>query len=153
MAVVNHKRCGRCSTVILEEYTKTCPHCGEKLASWASRRLWAIASTVLCIVVLALWFQIPHSLRLKPTVEEQIAAAGEQYAKEVFEGIQIVYKKIIVKKRSRDHYAAAVVVDIPDCNERVLMLEIDRFGDDVTIRWEARSMAALALLGIREGLE
>lgn len=138
---------------------KTCPHCGAKLRKSAWRIMWAIISIILCIVMLGLLNLPHHQQGLKPSkadIEAWIKAESEKYAKESFAGTTIVYKKIVgIKKESasKDDYTVAVVVDIPDYNDRVLILEIKRFEDQYTLGWDTRSATLLVLLKAGKELE
>lgn len=139
---------------------KTCPHCGAKMRKAAWWKLWTVISIILCIVMLVLLHQIPAEQQgLKPSkadVEAWITAEAEKYAKKSFEGTPIVFKKIGGVKKdtsSKDDYTASVVVDIPDYNDRVLILEIKKFGDAYALGWDTRSVTVLALLKAGKELE
>jgi hypothetical protein len=96
---------------------------------------------------------------LKPNIEEWITAEAEKYAKESLEeleGTGVVYKRIGgIKKESasKDDYTVAVVVDIPDYKDRVLILEVKRFEDQYMFGWDTRSATLLGLLKAGKALE
>jgi hypothetical protein len=85
---------------------------------------------------------------------EQIKVSAEKYAKESFKGTSIVYKKIggVRKESFENNYTVVVEVDIPDANDRVLILEIQRFKDQYTFGWDTRSVAFLALFKMAEAM-
>lgn len=101
------------------------------------------------------WDQEAWDILSGEIIKEQIKADAEKFAKESFEGTEIVYKKIGgVRKESlsEDDYTVVVVVDIPDHNDRILILEIKGFEDNYTIGWDTRSAAVLTLLGMDEAI-
>ena len=142
---------------------KTCPHCGAKL----KKSIWRMPLIIILSIVGGLFLLQPFITKtqkeVRRTVEEThrildeadtmlkgrwvpAAVEAEKYAKKSFKGTPIVYKKIGGVKKdlpSKDDYTVAVVVDSPDGNDRVLILEIKLFEDNYTIGWDTRSATTL----------
>ena len=156
------KKCPYCAEEV-EQSAKTCPHCGARLRKSAWRKLWAVISVILCIVIFDLLNWIPPDQQgLKPSkadVETWIKAESENYAKKSFKELEltgVVYKEIGGIKKdldSKDNYTVVVVIDIPDHNDKALIIEVKRFEDKYTIGWDARSATGLALLKAGQDLE
>jgi len=147
-------KCEECGLMVSSE-AKTCPHCGAKLriSDWHQLTAWHVLGFVVLLSLLVYLGSSLVSDYNTPSISE-IATKSEEYAKELFEGTDIVYKKIAGVKKSKGDYIVAVVVDIPDYNDRVLILEIERiFKDQYTVGWDARSATFLSLLKAGQELE
>ncbi|MFA5423287.1 MAG: hypothetical protein WC374_05465 [Phycisphaerae bacterium] len=147
-------KCKECKNMVSVDVNK-CPHCGTILKKSTGQKLWGIISMMLIVVFLVIFYSTPRYPRhLKPSWEEWIRSEAESYAKETLKDTPVTYKSIAgIKRNSKDNYAIAVVVDMPDYNDMMLVLEAQKFGETTAIRWDTRSATAIILLKTGQELE
>lgn len=98
-------KCKECENMVSSE-AKTCPHCGVKLRKSAWWLMWIIISIILIIVMIGLFYQIPHSSQSfsSPTVSEKKKSIEDTVKAGLTEKVGVPCISVTLTEKSKNNF-------------------------------------------------